>query len=89
MFPTIFTLGIAGLGPLTGAGSSLLVMAIVGGALVPLAHGALADVVGLQPAFLLPAACYLYIVFYGLRGSRRADAAPAGAPIVDVAARPA
>lgn len=74
MFPTIFTLGIAGLGPLTGAGSSLLVMAIVGGALVPLAHGALADRVGLQAAFVLPAACYLYIVYYGLRGSRRAGA---------------
>lgn len=86
MFPTIFTLGIAGLGPLTGAGSSVLVMAIVGGALVPLAHGALADRVGLQAAFVLPALCYLYIVFYGLRGSRRADGT---APLVDVAARPA
>jgi FHS family L-fucose permease-like MFS transporter len=70
MFPTIFALAIEGLGPLTGEGSSLLVMAIVGGAIVPVAVGALADAFGLQLALLLPALCYLYIVFYGLRGSR-------------------
>jgi FHS family L-fucose permease-like MFS transporter len=75
MFPTIFALGIEGLGPATGEGSSLLVMAIVGGALVPVAVGALADTIGLQLAFLLPALCYLYIVFYGLRGSRHAERA--------------
>lgn len=72
MFPTIFALAIDGLGPLTGEGSSLLVMGIVGGALVPVAVGALADTAGLQLSFLLPAACYLYIVYYGLRGSRHA-----------------
>jgi FHS family L-fucose permease-like MFS transporter len=71
MFPTIFALAIEGLGPVTGEGSSLLVMAIVGGALVPVAVGALADTAGLQLALLLPALCYLYIVFYGLRGSRQ------------------
>lgn len=70
MFPTIFALAVAGLGPLTGKGSSLLIMAIVGGALIPLAMGALIDGVGMQPAFFLPAACYLYIVYYGLIGSR-------------------
>ena len=43
MFPNIFTLGIRGMGPLTGKASSLLIMAIVGGAVVPLAQGALAD----------------------------------------------
>jgi FHS family L-fucose permease-like MFS transporter len=72
MFPSIFTLGIEKFGPLTGKVSSLLVMAIVGGAVVPLAQGALADHIGVQPAFVLPLVCYLYIVFYGLKGSRTA-----------------
>jgi MFS transporter, FHS family, L-fucose permease len=70
MFPNIFTLGIAELGPLTGDGSGLLVMAIVGGALVPPAQGWLADHIGLQHAFILPAICYLYIVYYAFKGSR-------------------
>lgn len=74
MFPTIFALAVAGLGRLTGKGSSLLVMAIVGGALLPLAMGALIDRFGLQPSFLLPFVCYLYIAYYGLRGSRPATA---------------
>jgi FHS family L-fucose permease-like MFS transporter len=71
MFPTIFTLGIDGLGPLTSRGSSLLVMAIVGGAIVPLVIGAIADLVGLQGAFAPLLLCYLYILYYGARGSRR------------------
>jgi FHS family L-fucose permease-like MFS transporter len=71
MFPSIFTLGIEGLGRLTGQGSSLLVMAIVGGAIIPLVQGALADRIGLHTAFLLPAICYLYIVFYGFSGSKQ------------------
>ena len=70
MFPSIFTLGIADLGPRTGDGSGLLVMAIVGGAIVPLCVGVLADRIGLQHSFILPAICYLYIVYYALRGSR-------------------
>jgi FHS family L-fucose permease-like MFS transporter len=70
MFPSIFTLGIAELGPLTGDGSGLLIMAIVGGALIPLAQGRLADMIGLHHAFILPAICYLYIIFYAFRGSR-------------------
>ncbi|MCX7512943.1 sugar MFS transporter [Frateuria sp. STR12] len=74
MFPTIFTLGIERLGPLTEKASSLLIMAIVGGAVVPVAQGALADHIGVQLAFVLPALCYVYIVFYGLRGSRIVDA---------------
>jgi FHS family L-fucose permease-like MFS transporter len=72
MFPTIFTLGIDGLGKLTGQGSGILVMAIVGGAIIPIAQGALADRIGIHLAFILPAVCYLYIVYYGLRGSRHA-----------------
>lgn len=69
MFPTIFTLGIAGLGPLTPKASSLLVMAIVGGAVIPLLQGVLADRIGVQPAFMLPMLCYAYIVWYALQGS--------------------
>ena len=70
MFPSIFTLGIAELGPLTGDGSGLLVMAIVGGAAIPLGMGFLADRIGLHHAFILPAICYLYIIYYAVRGSK-------------------
>ena len=78
MFPTIFALGIERLGPLTNKASSLLVMASVGGAVVPLAMGFLADRIGVQHAFLLPALCYLFILFYGLRGSRVTSAPTVG-----------
>jgi FHS family L-fucose permease-like MFS transporter len=70
MFPSIFTLGIAELGPLTGDGSGVLIMAIVGGALIPVAEGALADRIGIQHAFILPAICYLYIMYYAFKGSK-------------------
>jgi FHS family L-fucose permease-like MFS transporter len=70
MFPNIFTLGIAGLGPLTGKASGILVMSIVGGAILPVLMGALADRIGVHHALLLPAICYLYIVYYGWIGSR-------------------
>jgi len=70
MFPNIFTLGIEKFGPLTGKVSSLLVMAIVGGAIIPLAQGALADHVGVHHAYVLPLVCYVYIIYYGLKGSR-------------------
>lgn len=70
MFPNIFTLGIEKLGPLTGRASSLLVMAIVGGAVIPVAQGRLADSFGVHHAFVLPLLCYLFIVFYALRASR-------------------
>jgi FHS family L-fucose permease-like MFS transporter len=70
MFPTIFSLGIAELGPLTGNGSGVLNMAIVGGAILPVIQGSIADHVGLHHAFFLPVICYLYILFYGLSGSK-------------------
>ena len=75
MFPTIFTLGIRGLGPLTEEGSGLLIMAIAGGSLV-VVQGWLADNYGLQNSFLLTAACELYILFYALWGSRPTHALP-------------
>lgn len=70
MFPSIFTLGVAELGPLTGDGSGVMIMAIVGGALIPLAQGAIADRIGIHHAFFLPVICYLYILFFALSGSR-------------------
>jgi len=69
MFPTIFSLGVGELGPLTGSGSGILNMAIVGGAILPVVQGAIADTVGLHHAFVLPVLCYVYIVYYGLLGS--------------------
>ncbi|MFA8433058.1 MAG: sugar MFS transporter [Marinifilaceae bacterium] len=68
MFPTIFTLAIDGLGNHTSQGSGILCLAIVGGAIVPLVMGALADAIGLQASFALTIACYAYILFYALKG---------------------
>lgn len=72
MFPTIFTLAIKGLGIDTGQGSSLLIMAIVGGALIPYIQGVLADMpsVGIQGSFIIPLVCYGYIAYYGFIGSK-------------------
>jgi FHS family L-fucose permease-like MFS transporter len=73
MFPSIFTVGLTGLGPLTSKGSSLMVAAIVGGALIPLGEGHLADAVGVQHAFVIPATCYIYIALFGYLGGGRAE----------------
>jgi FHS family L-fucose permease-like MFS transporter len=70
MFPSIFTLGVAELGPLTGDGSGIMIMAIVGGAIIPVAQGAIADRIGIHHAFFLPVICYLYILFFALSGSK-------------------
>ncbi|MBB1282586.1 sugar MFS transporter [Pseudoalteromonas sp. SR41-1] len=70
MFPTIFSLALNGLGKHTAQGSGILCLAIVGGAIVPLLQGALADSVGVQLSYVLPILCYIFIVFYGLRGSK-------------------
>lgn len=70
MFPTIFSLGIAKLGSMTSKASALLIMAIVGAAVIPYLQGRLSDHVGVQDAFILPLLCYLYIAFYGFKGSR-------------------
>jgi len=68
MFPTIFALAVDRLGPLTGKGSGLLIMAIVGGAVLPPLMGKIYDTIGLQPAFFLPLVCYLFIAWYGAKG---------------------
>lgn len=70
MFPSIFSLGIEGLGARTPEGSGLLCMAIVGGAIIPLLTGHLADQIGLTGALYLPALCYLYIAFFGVHASK-------------------
>ena len=70
MFPSIFTLGVAELGPLTGDGSGIMIMAIVGGAIIPVLQGAIADRIGIHHAFFLPVICYLYILFFALSGSK-------------------
>jgi len=69
MFPAIFALAIRGLGPLTEEGSGLLIMSIAGGALASL-QGKIADAYGLHWAFLVTAACSLYVLFYALWGSK-------------------
>lgn len=69
MFPTIFALAISGLGPHTGQGSGIVCMAIVGGALVPVLQGALADSIGIQSSFVVAALCYAYVAWYGAKGS--------------------
>ncbi len=70
MFPSIFTLGVAEMGPLTGEASGLLVTAIVGGAAIPELQGVLADKIGIHHAFIVPVICYMYIAYYGWKGSR-------------------
>ena len=70
MFPNIFSLGVAGLGHLTRRGSSLLIMAIVGGAIVPVAMGKTADLIGVHHSFVIPFFCYLYIIYFGAKGFR-------------------
>lgn len=70
MFPTIFSLAITGLGKHTSQASGILCLSIVGGAIVPLFQGLLADSIGVQLSFLLPIICYLYIAYYGILGSK-------------------
>ena len=70
MFPNIFALGIAGLGPMTSKGSGLLMTAVVGGAIIPFLLGRLSDAVGIQHAFVIPMICYIFIAYYGLWGSK-------------------
>ncbi len=68
MYPTIFALGIAELGPLTSKGSGVITIGNVGGGVLPPLFGLIADKAGYQHAFLLPIVGYIFIVFYGLSG---------------------
>ena len=72
MFPTIFALGIKNLGPLTKRGSSLMVMAIIGGAVFPAIMGRISDATNIQTAFTVPLICYVYILYFALVGYKPA-----------------
>ena len=67
MFPTIFSLALRGLGKYIGQGSGILCSAIVGGAILPVVQGLIADRIGIQLAFFIPVLCYAYIAYYGWR----------------------
>jgi FHS family L-fucose permease-like MFS transporter len=71
MFPTIFALGIKGMGDKTKTAGSLLVMAIMGGALLPKLMGIIADARGLQTAYLVPVSCFAAIGLYAWLGAER------------------
>lgn len=73
MFPTIFSLALNSLGKHTPQGAGILCLAIVGGAIIPLFQGMLADAIGIQLAFVLPILCYIFIAYYGLVGSKPAS----------------
>jgi FHS family L-fucose permease-like MFS transporter len=81
MFPSIFTLGIQDLGPLTSKGSSILIAAILGGAIVPKIQGLVADKIGLQPSFFVPAICYVYISCFAIAAIKRPPARDSLLPI--------
>ena len=72
MFPTIFSVAIERLGPLTSKGSGWLCLAIVGGALVPLAQALIADTISIQDSFFIPMICYVFIAWYGFNVVRLA-----------------
>ena len=70
MFPTIFSMALHRLGKLTGNGSGILCMGIVGGAIVPFVQGFFADQIGIQMSFYVPLACYAFILYFGAKYSR-------------------
>lgn len=76
MFPTIFDLGIHGLGPRTKQASAFLVMAVVGGALLPKLMGYVADRTDMSRSFIVPMACFAFIAYYGLRWPHLSRAVP-------------
>ena len=75
MFPTIFALSLSRLGAHTKLGSSLLVMSIVGGAIIPAVMGYISDLRTIQTAFIVPFLCYVYVLHFAVRGHRPADPA--------------
>jgi FHS family L-fucose permease-like MFS transporter len=80
MFPTIFALSLKNLGPYTKLGSSLQVMAIIGGALFPLLMGFISDISNIQRAFIVPLVCYAYVLYFATQGYKpAATVVPAGA----------
>ena len=82
MGPCIFPMSVEGLGRFTSHGSGILIMMVVGGAIVPEVQGLLADKFGYQPSFAIVLVCYLYILFFALRGYRNLNAVEELAPAV-------
>jgi FHS family L-fucose permease-like MFS transporter len=71
MFPTIFALGIKGLGGDTKIGSSLIIMSIVGGALIPLIMGRISDITGnIQNGYIVPLICFVVVLYIGIKGHK-------------------
>jgi FHS family L-fucose permease-like MFS transporter len=87
MFPTIFALSLKNLGPLTKRASSLLVMAIIGGALIPAVMGRISDASNIQLAFAVPLLCYVYVIYFAVAGYRPkilSDVVPTATAAVEV-----
>jgi MFS transporter, FHS family, L-fucose permease len=78
MFPTIFALSLKSLGPYTKLGSSLLVMAIIGGAVCPWIMGRISDASNIQRAFVIPLICHAYVFYFAMWGYRPAAVANTG-----------
>lgn len=87
MFPTIFALSIKNLGPLTKRGSSLQVMAILGGAVLPAIMGRISDATNIRTAFVVPLICYLYILYFAVDGYKPGNASNEEMPSMAVMAR--
>jgi FHS family L-fucose permease-like MFS transporter len=81
MFPTIFALSLKNLGPYTKLGSSLLVMAIIGGAVCPAVMGKISDAWNIQYAFVVPLICHAYVLYFAMRGYRPLVLSPVDVPV--------
>jgi len=79
MFPTIFSLGIFGLGEKSKIASSFIVMAIMGGAVLPKVMGAIGDADGMSAGFIVPAICFVGITLYGFFWSKLSGTDTVGA----------
>jgi len=87
MFPTIFALSIKNLGALTKRGSSLLVMSIIGGALIPAAMGRISDMSNIRVALVMPLICYVYVIYFALRGYKPITTLPIPRPVAAAEAK--
>jgi FHS family L-fucose permease-like MFS transporter len=74
MWPCIFPLSTKGLGRFTSQGSGILITMVVGGAIIPLIQGFFADAFGYRPSFAIVVVCYVYILYFSLKGHRSTSA---------------
>jgi MFS transporter, FHS family, L-fucose permease len=87
MFPTIFALSIKNLGALTKRGSSLLVMSIIGGALIPAAMGRISDASNIRVALVVPLICYVYVIYFAMSGYKTNAPLPIPQPVAAAEAK--